>query len=119
MRVIRGGTVSELRSEIAQGEFNKNDWQELPDYYYTDGKIIFIADKKEYWNENFYRPINNLIFEAMVHYIIYKWFTIVFPGEAQFYYGEYSRYAADISKQLSNVNARAGKYIRQHYNPLG
>ena len=115
-RVIRAGKIWQLKTETATGKFDITQWVVLPDFFYTDGKVIFVAEKKEWWNENFFHPIENLIFEALVHYIIYRWFMIVFPSEAAFYKSEFERYNGDIGKQLNAIN---GRKIQQRYRPLG
>lgn len=81
------------------------------EYYYTDDKVEYITIKPEWFNDNFQRSIDNNIFEAIVNYIIHKWFTIVLPEEASYYYSEYDRYYHDIVRSHNQHN----KPLRRGY----
>jgi len=109
-KVEYNGKVFELtgaESENIAGiedEFDSSNWTELNPCYYTDDKVEFVIMRKEWFNMNASRPADVAIFEALVSYVMARWFTIVFPEEAQFYFAEYERNRASITHNLNSQN---------------
>lgn len=94
-----------------------SDWKELPDYFYTDNRVTYVVEYVYPFNSNYVQPIGNAIYEAIVNYIIYKWFLIVWTGgEAPIHYNEYLRnidiIREDLQKWMSVV------IPERKYNPL-
>ena len=104
-KVLNGTDVWELTgsdSEQITNGFDSANWTLLGKYPYTDDKLEFITLRPDWFNLNLAPAVDISIYEAIINYIIYRWFTIVFPEEAAFYLAEYGRFAQDI---VYNINA--------------
>jgi len=94
------------------------EWKQLPDYFYTDDKILFLLEKLNWFNENLTQPAGNYIFEIIINHIIYKWFEMVWTTDALIYYEAWQGYANNLGSLLNSANANESNNIRR-YRPLG
>lgn len=109
-----GGEVWELTgadSSVSTGGFDSTNWTQRGDYELTDDKIIFTLLNKDWFNSNMLSPLDSSIFEAMVSYVMFRWFTIVFPEEAEFYLADFERFGQDV---VINSNANNRPLVRRH-----
>lgn len=74
--------------------------------------VIFTLQILEWMDENAFRGLDNAVFESIVNFVMYKWFLIVAPTEAEGYYNAYDQ-------ALTRVTYRANqqkKPIHRHYH---
>lgn len=79
-------------------------WTALPDYTYTDDKVEFVTITPEWVNQAFLPVVDSSLFEALVAYMMHKWFVIVFPEEAAYYYQEYERNYRRVITAANSTN---------------
>ena len=102
-RVLYQGIVYELTDETST--FTEGiGWESKEAYLYTDDKIEFVTLRPEWVNVNMAQTTDVAIFEALVAYVMARWFTLVFPEEAHFYFAEYERHYASVTRSLNSVN---------------
>lgn len=63
--------------------------------------IHYVVNKPIWVRENSVGKTDRSIFEALVAYIMYKWFSIVMPEEAEYYANEYERRLTDVKYNLA------------------
>lgn len=80
------------------------NWTLLPDYIYTDDKIEFVTLTPEWVNTAFLPVVDSSLFEALISYMMHKWFVIVFPEEAMYYYQEYERNYKRVISAANSTN---------------
>lgn len=116
-RVLSSGEIFELTgvdqevvTEVENG-FDTTNWTELPGYLYTNDKVEFVILQPEWYNQNMNKTADVSIFETLIHHVMYKWFTVVFPEEAAYYLQESERYAKQI---ISAVNTSNRPMVRKY-----
>ena len=62
--------------------------------------IHYVVNKPQWVRENSMAMTDKSIFEALVSYVLYKWFLIVLPQQAEFYANEFARRLSDIKFRL-------------------
>lgn len=62
--------------------------------------IHYVVNKPQWVRENSMVMTDKSIFEALVSYVLYKWFLIVLPQQAEFYANEFARRLSDIKFRL-------------------
>lgn len=113
-RILNGADVwelTEVESEQITNGFDSANWTKKEPYILTDDKVEFITLRPEWFNFNLVTPLDTDIFEAIVSYVIFRWFTIVFPEEAAFYLEEYKRFSQAV---VYNSNAHNRPLTRRH-----
>ena len=103
-RIYEGLKVWESDEEYIDQSFDNGSWHELNPCYYTDDKTEFVVMKRDWMNANAINPCDTAIFEALVAYVMARWFTIVFPEEAKFYFEEFDRPSTSITRNLNSQN---------------
>jgi hypothetical protein len=77
--------------------------------------VFFNLQPKNWWNRAVYGSVENYIKEALIEYIIYKWFEYVNAEEAQAHYDKYEDNAHEA--QLG-MNAENGTLERRFNTPF-
>jgi hypothetical protein len=90
------------------------DWQAHSELLPSDprGSITFTLERTPYFDDNMIGNVDRNIKEALVNYIIYRWFEYVNVGEADKFYLKFEDYA---HKAQLGMNSEA-KPIQRKYN---
>jgi hypothetical protein len=62
--------------------------------------VHYIVNKPMWVRENSISKTDKSIEEALIAYVIYKWFALVFPSEVEFYLSEYEKRLIDVKFNL-------------------
>jgi len=104
-RIQIAGVVWECTGEAYSAtSFDSGSWTELPSYFYTDDKVEFIIKRPDWVNANATPVADTAIFEALVSYVMARWFKIVFPEEYAAYAAEFEAQKATIASSLNSQN---------------
>lgn len=87
-------------------------WTAQPLYMYTDDKVEFVLLQPDWFNTNMTMSVDVAIFEAMIAYMMHKWFMLVYPEEAGLYLQEFERCARRITSQANSTNAPLRRQYR-------
>lgn len=83
------------------GALNEQLFARVPNDFL--GSVIFTIAKPKYVVENSLKLTDRAIFEALVNYIMYKWFVIAVPAEAEYYMSETAKRLRDIKTYMCAV----------------
>lgn len=115
-KMYYSGHVYELNvdnEDVADiSDVDLTSWTLLPDYTYTDDKVEFITLTPEWVNTSFLPVVDSSLFEALVSYMMHKWFVIVFPEEAAYYYQEYERNYRRVITAANSTNRPLNRSYR-------
>lgn len=91
--------------------FDTTNWTEKDKSFYTDDKVEFVLLRPDWFNMNMAVPSDKAMFEAMVSYVMWKWFILVFPEEANTYKEEFERQKQYV---VSGINSNNRPLNRRH-----
>ena len=57
------------------------------------GNIVYTLQPEVWWDKNAYSRVDRNLKEALVNYIIYRWYEFVKTDEAQYFFEKYENYA--------------------------
>lgn len=81
----------------------------------TDGNVQFTLQPRTWWDRNAFTRVERYIKEALVNYILWKWFEYVNPQEAQPFFDKFEDYA---HKAQLGMNAENGTLERRFNTPF-
>lgn len=81
----------------------------------NDGKVFFIVKPKSWWARNEYSSVEMNIKEALIEFIIYKWFEYVNMEESQLHFAKYEEYA---HRAQIGMNTENGTLERRYNTPF-
>ena len=82
----------------------------------ADGHIIFTLQPKEWWDRAAFSSVERYLKEALINYILYRWFEFTNTDEASTYFDKYEDYA---HKAQLGMNAEGTKLHRRFNNAIG
>lgn len=74
--------------------------------------VVYRLNILEWMDDNAFSITDNAIFEAIVNFVIYRWFLIVNPSESSIYYSFYDDY---LTRIIHRINAQK-KPVRRTYH---
>ena len=116
-KVLHDGKVYRLladteNTDVSNG-FDNADWEEISAMYYTDDKIEFVLMRPDWFNMNMATVADRSILEAVIAYIMSRWFTHVFPEEADVYMSLYDKYRRATTSNINATNRPLQRRYRQ------
>ena len=82
----------------------------------ADGKVVFTLLPREWWDRQAYTAVDRYIKEAIINYILYRWFEYTNTDEAPNYFEKYEDYAR---KAQLGMNAEGTKLHTRFNNAIG
>lgn len=77
--------------------------------------VYFKLQPKSWWDRSVYSSVENYIKEAVIEYVIYKWFEYTNAEEAQ---AHYDKYETDAHEAQLGMNAENGVLERRFNTPF-
>jgi len=114
-KVVLASQVWELTGALTDtvtGVTLSGAWTLQPAYLYTDDKIEFVLLQPDWFNTNMTMPLDVAIFEAMISYIMHKWFLLVYPEEAGLYLQTFELQAKRIIFLANSTNTPLKRQYR-------
>lgn len=83
-----------------------------------EGTIIYTLQPAEWWDANAYRRAERYIKEALVNFIIYRWFEYVKPDEAEAFFDKYENYAHEAQLAMNAEKTLVQRRFNTPYNTI-
>lgn len=77
--------------------------------------VTFTLQPREWWDRNAYSTVDRCIKEALVNFIIYRWFEYTNAGESKFFFDKFEDYAHQAQ---IGMNAEASTIQRRFNTPF-
>lgn len=110
--ITSAGSVLRCIAEQSSSEYDPDEWEVAEDYLFTDDKIVFYAAVPKWFNENASQSVDNNIFEAIVNYIIGKYFSLVNISEKDAFYADAAVHLQEIIIQAN----KSDRVLHRSYN---
>lgn len=83
--------------------FSPNDFLDKLDLLEDDyrNKVIYKLDCPDWQDSSMYKVVDNRLREALVNYILYRWFEMVYPDESEKYFNQWEKKSHDAQMALN------------------